>query len=94
MNIMAKLYKTDGSVIDVSPENGTDFQLPELMDMVEGYIEIPYYTENEVMVINEMGKVIGLDINKKATELYRKAHPKNNDFIVGNALICSKNQIK
>lgn len=91
---MAKLYKTDGSVIDVSPENGTDFQLPELMDMVEGYIEAPYYTENEVMVINEMGKVIGLDINKKATELYRKAHPESDDFIVGNALICSKNEIK
>lgn len=27
---MAKIYKTNGEVLDIEPKNGTDFQLEEL----------------------------------------------------------------
>lgn len=32
----AKLYKTDGTILEVVPSNGTDFQLEELQAMVGG----------------------------------------------------------
>ena len=37
---MARVIKADGTIVMVSPENGTDFQLDELQEIVGGYIEI------------------------------------------------------
>ena len=38
--IMAKIIKTDGTIVEVTPQNGTDFQLEELQKIVGGYIEV------------------------------------------------------
>ena len=37
---MATLIKTDGSKLEIQPQNGLDFQLDELQKFVDGYIEI------------------------------------------------------
>ena len=89
----AKIYKADGTIIDnIVPENGTDFQLGELQKIVGGYIEIVSLLDNEIMVINEEGKLIDLPINEKATELYNEVDGFY-DYIVGDVLVCDNNMV-
>ena len=37
---MATLIKTDGSKLEIQPQNGLGFQLDELQKFVDGYIDI------------------------------------------------------
>lgn len=93
---MAKIYKANVEVLDIEPKNGTDFQLEELQAIVGGLIELIYLPNNQLMVINEEGKINGLPYNEKATNLcsvvFREAGCF--DFIVGDVLICDENEIK
>ncbi len=67
--------------------------LKEMQDLVEGYIETvptviaPHWADEKGvsirMVVNEEGKLRGLDWNAKATTLYGHSQ----DYIAGNALI-------
>lgn len=84
----AKIYKTTGEVIEVEPENGKDFKLEELQEIVHGYIELVNLSSTQYMVVNEEGLLIGLPLNLSATILYEKG------IIVGDVLICNKSQIK
>lgn len=90
---MAKILKVDGSVIDVEPKNGTDFELQELHDIVDGYIEIVRLNNEQIMVVNEEGKLYGLDFNANATNIMRN-NIATNDYVVGDALICDNSQVK
>ena len=90
---MAKIYKTNGEVLDIEPKNGKDFSLEELQTVVGGYIEIAEMQGGEYMVINEEGKLKGLPFNENATELYQKKVYQG-DFIVGDVLVCKKSQVK
>lgn len=91
---MAKLYKTNGEIVEVEPKNGSDFSLEELQSFVGGYIEVIPLIDNEFMVVNEEGKLRNLPYNSTATEVYNYALDWNTDFIVGDALVCKKTQIK
>lgn len=85
---MARIITTKGKVIEVTPKNGTDFSLEELQYIVGGIIEI-VSTGAGLMVLNEYGKLLGLDINQRATEIYGRR-----DIIVGDVLVCSSDEIK
>ena len=88
---MAVIYKSNGEVIETSPKNGNDFSLKELKDIVGGYIEI-IDIKYAYMVINEEGKLLDLPPNENATRVcvYMTGI---NDYIVGDVLVCHKNQI-
>lgn len=87
---MATIYKAHGEVIDnYQPRNGSDFQLDELQAVVSGYIEVVYLQDGRLMVVNEEGKLNGLAINWNATSLVG-----GRDIIVGDVLVCNRNQIK
>lgn len=90
--MIAKLIKTNGEVVPVTPKNGTDFQIDELNEMVGGYIEIvhPPSMQGAIMVINEEGKLKGLPFNLLATMTAHLA----GDHIVGNVLLCHPSQVK
>lgn len=88
----AKIYKADGSIIDVKPNNGTDFSLEELQEIVGGYIEIVGLMDNEIMVINEEGKLIDLPLNETATHMYQEVDGFY-DYIVGDVLVCDSNMV-
>lgn len=91
----AKLLKTDLSVIDVVPKNGTDFQLDELREFVGGYIEIVDLRNGQILVINEEGKLNDLPINALATNCIDLAFQgMMNDIIVGDALLCNSDMVK
>lgn len=92
--IMAKIIKTDGTIVEVTPQNGTDFQLEELQKIVGGYIEVLRLTDNEIMVANEEGKFY-CTYNHKATQI-AKEHEAiyKNDYICGDVLICNDDEVR
>lgn len=89
------IIKANGKTIYVDPKNGTDFSLEELQSFVGGNIQIVHLLRGELMVINEEGKLRNLPVNEEMTILAKwKGAISGNDFIVGDALICHKSQIK
>lgn len=101
---MAIHYTLDGKFKEVSPINGKFFTYPELQNFVkEGdndMIEIVPLPSGKSIVVNENGKLIGLPINKLATEFWKveypiTQYPENNDeLIVGNALVASEEELQ
>ena len=90
---MAKWIKTSGEVIEVYPKNdGEVFSLEELKEFVGGYIECVFLNDNQVLVLNEDGKLINLPYNHIATEVYNIALQPNRDVIVGDTLLCEINK--
>lgn len=90
---MAKIYKTNGEIIETEPKNGIDFSLEELQGVVGGYVEIVYLSKELIMVLNEEGKISELPFNELATELYQDSISIH-DYIVGDVLVCDKKQVK
>jgi Domain of unknown function (DUF3846) len=75
---MATILYPDGTSREVSPANGTDFQLDELRKVVGGHIEIiPCKKEDLIMVLNEEGKLEGLPRNDQAGALVELATPES-----------------
>lgn len=97
---MAKIYKTNGEVIEVSPKNGKTFELEELQAIVEHkvdgvsyhYIEIINLRDGRLMVLNEEGKLIGCEMNNNATDIFVQCFGVF-DTVVGNVLVCNDNEI-
>lgn len=83
---MAQIIKTTGEIIDTEPSNGTDFSLTELQAVVGGFIEVVHLPDGRLMVVNDEGKLNGLPVNPKASELYP-------DIIVGDVLVCEHYEI-
>lgn len=89
---MATLIRPDGTKETVTPADGKHFTLEEMQKLVEGYIQIiqvPVAAGKWAdLVMNEEGKFEGLAYNKEATALGRIAGIADDDFIVGNAVLC------
>lgn len=88
----AKLYKADGTILEVVPANGTDFQLDELKKMVDGYIEIVPAGEGKIMVLDDEGKLKGKPVNDAATMIFMQAG--FYDTIVGDVLVCDDEMVQ
>ena len=89
---MAYICKSNGEVIKTSPKNGKDFSLKELKEIVGGHIEVVNLGD-DCMVVNEEGKLIGLPFNLNATIVYHFSTNKIDEHIVGDVLVCPKEQI-
>jgi len=59
--------------------------LKEMQDCVEGYIEFVWLKDGKILVVNEDGKIKGLESNPIATGIIMRQGI--NDHIVGNALL-------
>lgn len=91
---MAKIYRTNGDIEIIEPKNGTDYSLKELQTIVGGYIEcLHLFTDGLLLICNEEGKLMNLPYNERATDLARK-NGYNNDYIVGDVLICKTVEVK
>lgn len=87
----AKLYKSNGTILEVVPSNGTDFQLDELQTMVGGYIEIVPIGKGKIMVLDDEGKLKCKPVNNAATMIFMQAG--YYDTIVGDALVCDDEMV-
>ena len=89
---MGILIKANGDVSEVYPAEKKGFSLKELQGFVGGYIEIVSVGQ-KYLVLNEEGKLNGLEINLKATEIFQK-HYGQTDVIVGDILLADANEVK
>lgn len=91
---MAQILKANGDIIEnVMPQKGKHFSLKEMQEIVGGYIEILDLRNGKIIILNEEGKLENLPYNLEATVMYRSAYL-TSDFIVGDVLVCNKNQIR
>lgn len=98
----AMVYWTDGKSARALPLDGKkSFGLKQLQDIVGGTIDIHGLPKSKkVMIVNEEGKLIGLEINKEASRIWREnypieKYPYNNDgIIVGAVLVCDRKMIR
>ena len=85
-----KIYLTDGHSQEVMPADGKQFTLEELQKIVGGYIEIVqpvcFDIYDRVMVVNEEGRLEGLEQNAMASAIAGQT-------IVGNALFVQPNYL-
>lgn len=88
------LVKTTGEVSEPKPAKGQKFTYKELNGFVGGLIQIvPFPRRRGYIVVHEEGKLIGLPVNEKATDIWKteypiEEYPDNNDqLIVGDALV-------
>lgn len=88
------LIKPDGGIVEVCPNNGTDYSLEELQNFVGGYVQICRGADC-IFVCNEEGKLKGLPVNYAATTTaHRTKALALGDFFVGNVLLTVGERVK
>lgn len=90
--MLSTVIKADGTRHNITPRNGSDFQLDELQEIVGGFIEIVRLSKSQCMVVNEEGKIIGKPYNHLATLAAYMSGIR--DVIVGDVLVCDNDKIK
>src|SRR6266700_554985 len=68
MNMALILYP-DGTSKEVHPANGDHFEIEELVQIVEGTIQMIPLPDGRIMTLNEEGGRVGLPPNEQATAL-------------------------
>lgn len=87
---MGKIIKTTGEIIDFIPKNNNEFTMEEIQQVVGGHFEVISTSDfGNYMFINETGKIDGLPLNTKATEIASLNSKTLIDLIVGDVLIAT-----
>jgi hypothetical protein len=81
---MATLYQPTGRVREIAPANGVHWSAAELQELVGGNPEVVSTVDHKFMVINDLGKLLGLELNIPATRIYLHGRK---DVIMGNAVV-------
>lgn len=75
-------------VSQIAPKNGKDFELDEAQRYVDGYIEIVQLTDDQIMIVNEDGKITkGCNLIASAIAHLHRAIGQR-DYIAGDVIIC------
>ena len=92
---MATLITIDGAESTITPANPTEgFTLTELYAAIGAdIIEVVYLDDGRLMVIDEEGKLNGKQPNRLASEIAESVL-QSNDYIVGNAVIASTQEVQ
>ena len=88
---MALLIKTDGSESTVVPKQGSRFSLEELWLHVGGFLQMLELRTGRLLLLDEEGK--NRPRNARATLLGRTAGIANDDYVVGDVLICDESEL-
>ncbi|MCM1219670.1 MAG: DUF3846 domain-containing protein [Lachnospiraceae bacterium] len=91
----AKVLRANGTEEVIVPVNGTDFSLEEAQKVVGGLIEIVNVADGMIIVCNEEGLFMDLDVNEKATCICLNSNAiRIGSAIVGDVLYCPTEMIK
>lgn len=83
----------DGSIEEISPNDGKEFELEEVQKKVEGYIEIVYLNDKQIMIVNEEGK-FDKAYNPFATAIAQLHQALwGGDYICGNVVVCPSSML-
>jgi len=91
---MATILRANNTQEEVSPSNGSDFQLAEVKAIVDGWVEITYLSDGRIMLLNEEGKISDLPPNWAATELFNQGGRLWYEVIVGDVLVCEDHEFR
>ena len=89
----ATVIKPNGAVLEIEKVRH-EAELEWMQNTVGGYIEIITLNKDQVLVINEEGKLEGLDYNKTATSIFHKNLGHNTDYIAGTAILMNKKYLR
>lgn len=88
------LISVDGSMTEITPINGKEFELEEAQRHVEGYIQVVQLNQDQIMIVNENGKIEELRYNFIATGIAEMFHALwTGDYICGNAIVCPSSML-
>jgi len=87
---MARLYKVDGTTVDVEPKNGKDFSCEELQAFVGGFFEVVPVLGSKYLIVNENGRMMNLARNERMSALM---FGEIIGDVVGDALLCDRCEI-
>ncbi len=82
---MATVLKTNGVRMDLVGENDGKLSLAQIQFGVGGYFS-PIWIIDQYMLVNDEGRMKGLPINQKASEIYGK-------IIIGDVILCSEEEM-
>ena len=74
--------------------------LESAQEFVGGYVEGISFPNGDYLIVNEEGKLRGLELNEPATKLWRETFTKDkylfgyDDFVVGPAILIKKDALK
>ena len=74
-------------------------QYKAVSDFVGGMVECVQFPNGDLLLLNEEGKLMGLPVNEKASELWSKTFTKDkyafghDDFVVGPAIVIQKDAL-
>lgn len=90
----AYIISESGGVREIKPKNGTDFSLEEVQNAVDGFVEIVYLNDKQIMIINEEGKYTK-KCNQVATAIARLNRVLFKfDYISGDVILCPTGMLK
>ena len=74
--------------------------LESAQKFVGGYVEGISFPNGDYLIVNEEGKLMGLEVNEKATKLWRDTFDNDNfitgrkDFVAGPAILIKQKALK
>ena len=79
---MAKLIKSTGEIREIFPDNGKDFKLKELYQLLSCYIiDTIHLSDGKIMIVDDEGKASEEhEVNITATLLFREGRMNYNEF--------------
>ena len=78
--------------MEVTPKNGETYELEELQGYVGGWVQVVNAFNGKILVLNEDGKMIGLEVNEKATRMYSYVLAAG-DCLVGDVLVINNSEL-
>jgi len=97
----ATLLMANGDSHIIKPKNGTDFKLKEVQELVGVTVDVQRLpTTEQILIIDDNGKLDNRPINIEATRLWKKhypieQYPDNNDqLIVGDVIHCDSDMFR
>ena len=86
------IYESNGKDYGITKQQ-QEVTLEFMQKIVGGYIQFIYLDNEDVMIINEEGKIDGLPINRKATAIYQRNLGHDGDYIVGDVLVTKRKYV-
>lgn len=89
---MATLYKTDGTIEEITPAKGKKFKLEEAQKYVGGYVELLHLKKREMFICNEEGIILNLPYNANATKKLKEVFGPFAQQLYGDIILCKTNE--
>ena len=97
---MTKDIKLNECEFKIIKDSKDEPNLEQAQEFVGGMVEGITFPNGDYLVINEIGKLIGLPLTSEATMMWRATFDNDNyitgrkDFVVGNAILIKKDALK